>query len=140
MDDETSIFDDLDNAEGVGGDPDLCQETEIIRPGPIKLGKQGHRRLFHHSQVEVEINEETEHKEACSGLVTGLLVVVFGLFIDALCSFDPHILNVNLVDFSCSDRVRMKSCLLWSHGVSDFTFLLHIFQDPVPVTQKFCNQ
>ncbi|KDR19242.1 uncharacterized protein LOC110830162 [Zootermopsis nevadensis] len=63
MDDDVNIFDDLDNAEGVGGDRGSRQETETIRPGPIKLRKQGRRRLFHQSQVEMEKRAEAEEKE-----------------------------------------------------------------------------
>jgi hypothetical protein len=67
-----SIFDDLDSAEDVGGDtnsyPLSCQETAIIRPGPLKLrGKV--RRLFHHSQSDVDKHGATEYKEACSNLI-----------------------------------------------------------------------
>jgi len=67
-----SIFDDLDSAEGVGGDtnsyPLSCQETAIIRPGPLKLrGKV--RRLFHHNQFDVDKHGATEYKEACSNLI-----------------------------------------------------------------------
>lgn len=75
MDDDVNIFDDLDNAEGVGGDRGSRQETETIRPGPIKLRKQGRRRLFHQSQVEMEKRAEAEEKEACSDFGTGLLFV-----------------------------------------------------------------
>jgi hypothetical protein len=85
-DDDVDIFDDLDNAESVGGDTGSCQKT--IRPGPIKLRKQGRRRLFYQRQVEVEKHEEAEDKEACSDLVTCLLFV-FGLFNNALSNLIP---------------------------------------------------
>jgi hypothetical protein len=69
MDGEAGTFDDLDNAAGVASDsnscPESCQETEIIRPGPVKLRRRGHR-LFHQSKVETKEHEETENKEACS--------------------------------------------------------------------------
>jgi hypothetical protein len=75
--DDMNIHDDLDSAEGVGGDsrscPASCQEIEIIRPGPVKLRRQG-RRLFRQSKEEVK-REKTEHKEACSTLITGFLIV-----------------------------------------------------------------
>jgi hypothetical protein len=68
---DVSIFDDLDSAEGVGGDTDLYpvqhKETEIIRPGPLKLKKKS-RHLFHHLQLEIEKHGGTGHKEACSNL------------------------------------------------------------------------
>lgn len=67
-----SIFDDFDSAEGVGGDtntyPLTCQETAVIRPGPLKLqGKT--RRLFHHNQFDMDKQGATEYKEACSNLL-----------------------------------------------------------------------
>jgi len=67
-----SIFDDLDSAEGDGGDtnsyPLSCQETAVIRPGPCKLrGKV--RRLFHHNQYNTDKRGATECKEACSNLI-----------------------------------------------------------------------
>lgn len=63
-----SIFDDLDSAEGVGGDTNSCQETAIVRPGPLKLqGKV--RRLFHHNQFDMDKHEATEYKEACSNFI-----------------------------------------------------------------------
>jgi hypothetical protein len=76
-DDVINIFDDLDNAEGVGGDPSSCQQTETIRPGPVKLQKQGLRRLFHHRQGEVEKHEEVEDKEACSYFVTVFVTMLY---------------------------------------------------------------
>lgn len=59
-----SIFDDLDSAEGTFS----CQETEIIRPGPLKLrGKVRH--LFHHKQLDMDKRGATAFKEACSNLL-----------------------------------------------------------------------
>ncbi|PNF41201.1 hypothetical protein B7P43_G01455 [Cryptotermes secundus] len=70
MDGEADTFVDLDNAAGVAGDsnscPESCQETEIIRPGPVKLRRRG-RRLFHQNQVETEEHEETEHNKENAG-------------------------------------------------------------------------
>lgn len=62
MDGEAGAFDDLDSAAGVASDSNSCQETEIIRPGPVKLRRRG-RRLFHQSKVETKEHEETENKE-----------------------------------------------------------------------------
>jgi hypothetical protein len=73
VDDEVDIFEDLDNAAGVASDsnscPESCQQTEIIRPGPVKLRRQG-RRLFNQNQAESKEPEEFDHnKEACTYLM-----------------------------------------------------------------------
>jgi hypothetical protein len=64
-----SIFDDLDSAEGDTNSYSLsCQETAIIRPGPLKLRGKG-RHLFHHNQFDVDKHGATEYKEACSNVI-----------------------------------------------------------------------
>jgi hypothetical protein len=72
---DAGTFDNLDNAACVANDsnscPESCQETVKIRPGPVKLRRQG-RRLFHHNQAETKDHEGAEHKEASS-----ILSVVF---------------------------------------------------------------
>jgi hypothetical protein len=69
---DVSIFDDPDNSEAVGDDtnayPMACEETEIIRPGPLKLRGKGRRR-FHHKQLEVNKHGVTEYQEARSNLI-----------------------------------------------------------------------
>lgn len=70
-----SIFDDLDSAEGDTNSYTLpCQETAIIRPGPLKLrGKS--RRLFHHNQFDVDKHGATEYKENDATPVDDITVV-----------------------------------------------------------------
>jgi len=67
-----SIFDDFDSAEGVEGDknsyPLSCQETAVIKPGPLKLWRKS-RHLFHHNQFDVDKHGATEYKEACSNVI-----------------------------------------------------------------------
>jgi hypothetical protein len=69
---DDSIFDDFDSGEGVGDGtnsyPVSFQETEIIRPGRLKLRGRG-RRLFHHNQLEINKHGNNEYKEACSNLI-----------------------------------------------------------------------
>jgi hypothetical protein len=95
MDGEADTFDDLDNAAGVASDsnscPESCQETEIIRPGPVKLRRRG-RRLFHQNQAETKEHEETEHnKEACICLTYHWFFVLFNIAVYAFLHLNPEL-------------------------------------------------
>lgn len=75
---DDSIFDDFDSGEGVGDGtnsyPVSFQETEIIRPGRLKLRGRG-RRLFHHNQLEINKHGNNEYKESDTTPVDDITVV-----------------------------------------------------------------
>ncbi|XP_069689184.1 uncharacterized protein [Periplaneta americana] len=67
VDDESDIFADLDKAEGVGdiflSRPGSKQDSDVIRPGPLKLRKQGRRRVQQSKEEADEIEEVKEEKQ-----------------------------------------------------------------------------
>jgi hypothetical protein len=94
IDGEADTFDDLDNAAGVASDknlcPESCQETEIIRPGPVKLRRRG-RQLFHHNKLETKEHETEHNKEACSYLTYHWFFVLFNIALYAFLHLNPKL-------------------------------------------------